>query len=83
MKLPTSGQTVERFMIKKALLDNEMDPFNRQPLKREQLIELPDLKKKLDEWKTQKKKELKEKGTIESNKHKMEIEQDTTTFKAG
>jgi len=39
-------------MIKKALLDNEMDPFNRQPLKRDQLIELPDLKKKLDEWKT-------------------------------
>lgn len=29
VKLPSSGQHVERHMIKKALLDNEMDPFNR------------------------------------------------------
>lgn len=61
-------------MIKKALLDNEIDPFNRQPLKRDQLIELPDLKKKLDDWKIQKKKELKEKGSISSKKNKMEVE---------
>lgn len=35
VRLPTSHQNVERSMIKKALLDNEIDPFNRQPLKRE------------------------------------------------
>lgn len=69
-------------MIKKALLDNEMDPFNRQPLKREQLVELPELKKKLDEWKTQKKKELKEKGTIGEKKNKPAFEPENT-FKGG
>ncbi|KAL4505185.1 hypothetical protein ABPG72_016252 [Tetrahymena utriculariae] len=81
VKLPTSHQNVERSMIKKALLDNEIDPFNRQPLKRDQLIELPELKKKLDEWKVQKKKELREKGSISSQKAKMDIEEEEGQYK--
>lgn len=68
-------------MIKKALLDNEIDPFNRQPLKREELIELTDLKKKLDEWKILKKKELKEKGTLQCKKGTMEIEDEEQFIK--
>ncbi|EGR28270.1 ubiquitin conjugation factor e4, putative, partial [Ichthyophthirius multifiliis] len=43
VQLPSSGQLVERSIIKKALLDNEIDPFNRQKLKRDQLVEVPEL----------------------------------------
>jgi len=49
--LPSSKCVVERSIIKKALLDNEIDPFNRSPLKVSQLIEQPELKKKIENWK--------------------------------
>ena len=32
------------------LLNDEHDPFNRAPLKLEQVIELPELKRKIENW---------------------------------
>lgn len=51
VQLPSSKCNVERAFIKKALLDNEMDPFNRSPLNVKQLIEMPELKAKIAAWK--------------------------------
>lgn len=44
VKLPLSGTVVDRLTIKKHLLSDKTDPFNRKPLKEEDLIEMPDLK---------------------------------------
>jgi len=37
--------------MKKALLDKEQDPFNRAPLKYTDLVEMPELKAKIEAWK--------------------------------
>uniref|UniRef100_A0A0N5B8X5 RING-type E3 ubiquitin transferase n=1 Tax=Strongyloides papillosus TaxID=174720 RepID=A0A0N5B8X5_STREA len=56
VKLPSSGQIMDRKNIIKHLLNIQIDPFNRQPLKQEDLIPLPDLQKKIAEWIQEKKK---------------------------
>jgi hypothetical protein len=38
-------------MIEKHLMNEPKDPFNRDPLTLEQLIPLPDLKKRIEEYK--------------------------------
>jgi hypothetical protein len=45
--LPTSKVIVDRITIKKHLLNDKSDPFNRHPLTYEMLIEMPDLKAKI------------------------------------
>ena len=47
VKLPTSGQIVDRTTIARQLLSAPMDPFNRQPLTLDQVIPLPDMKESL------------------------------------
>ena len=47
VKLPTSGQIVDRTTIARQLLSAPMDPFNRQPLTLDQVIPLPDMKEPL------------------------------------
>jgi len=44
VKLPTSDTVLDRLTIKKHLLSDKIDPFNRKPLKEEDLIEMPELK---------------------------------------
>lgn len=47
VKLPTSDTIIDRLTIKKHLLSDKIDPFNRQPLKEEDLIEMPELKEEI------------------------------------
>ena len=47
MILPTSHVNVDRKFIEEFLLINQIDPFNRNPLNKEELIPNVELKKKL------------------------------------
>lgn len=49
--LPTSNSVMDRATISQHLLNDDSDPFNRQPLKLEQLLPQPELKQKIQEWK--------------------------------
>lgn len=49
--LPRSQQVLDRSTIRSHLLSDPNDPFNRQPLKIEEVIELPDLKARITQWK--------------------------------
>ena len=57
--LPSSHINIDRRTIEDYLLTNPSDPFNRNPLKKEELIPNDDLKKKIDEYKANKLKEKK------------------------
>jgi len=48
--LPSSRQITDRAIITRHLLSDPIDPFNRQPLKAEDLIPATDLKEKIDAW---------------------------------
>ena len=48
--LPTSKQTVDRSTIRSHLLSDPQDPFNRAPLKIEDVIDDVEMKKKVDEF---------------------------------
>ena len=48
--LPDSKVVVDRMTIIKHLLSDSTDPFNRKPLKKENLVEMPELKKEIEEW---------------------------------
>ena len=52
--LPSSHINIDRRTIEDYLLTNPSDPFNRNPLKKEELIPNDDLKKKIDEYKANK-----------------------------
>lgn len=52
--LPTSKVVVDRSVVSAHLLSDPCDPFNRQPLKIEDCIELPELKAQIEEWKAAK-----------------------------
>ena len=55
--LPSSHINIDRRTIEDYLLTNPSDPFNRNPLTKEELILNDDLKKKIDEYKAKKLKE--------------------------
>ena len=55
--LPSSHINIDRRTIEDYLLTNPSDPFNRNPLTKEELIPNDDLKKKIDEYKANKLKE--------------------------
>lgn len=48
--LPTSNHVMDRAAIARHLLSDPRDPFNREPLSIEQLQPLPDLKRRIDEY---------------------------------
>ena len=48
--LPASGTIMDRGNIMRHLLNSQTDPFNRQPLTADQLIEETELKEKIDQW---------------------------------
>lgn len=62
-----------------ALLDKEEDPYTRQPLKLHQLIELPQLKKEIQEWLSEQMKKIKvqnfKENALKKKKIQMEMEQ--------
>jgi len=50
VKLPSSGAIVDLSTIKSHLLSDTKDPFNRQPLKLEDVIPQPELKERIAAW---------------------------------
>ena len=51
VKLPNSDTIVDRKSIKQhIMLNGNTDPFSRQALQLEDVIEMPELKKEIDEW---------------------------------
>lgn len=54
VRLPTSGNIVDRATIAQHLLNDEKDPFNRKPLTIEQVEPVPELKARINEWLEQK-----------------------------
>ena len=50
VRLPISGKIVNRITIIKHLLNDTTDPFNRQPLTKEEVIEMPELKQQVKEF---------------------------------
>ena len=53
--LPASGTIMDRGNIMRHLLNSQTDPFNRQPLTEDQLMDQSDLKRQIEEWVKQKK----------------------------
>ena len=49
--LPSSKTVVDRHTIKRHLLSNDTDPFNREPLKIGEVVPAEELRKKIKEWK--------------------------------
>lgn len=50
VKLPTSGNVCDLVTMKRILLNNEYDPFNRAPLKLSDLQEDRELKARIERW---------------------------------
>lgn len=50
VRLPTSGQIVDRAVIARHILSDQMDPFNRQPLTLDMVEPVSDLKEKIHAW---------------------------------
>ena len=73
--LPSSKINIDRRTIEDYLLTNPSDPFNRNPLTKEELIPNEELKKKNDEYKLQK---FKEKQKNKNNSNKNETDKDIT-----
>eukprot|EP00357_Protocruzia_adherens_P010700 CAMPEP_0114982974 /NCGR_PEP_ID=MMETSP0216-20121206/6433_1 /TAXON_ID=223996 /ORGANISM="Protocruzia adherens, Strain Boccale" /LENGTH=858 /DNA_ID=CAMNT_0002344887 /DNA_START=463 /DNA_END=3039 /DNA_ORIENTATION=- len=48
--LPTSGSIVDRFTIKRHLLNDATDPFNRMALTLEMLVPQPELKQRIEDY---------------------------------
>ena len=65
--LPSSHMNIDRKTIEDLLFSNPTDPFNREPLKKEELIPNDELKKKIEEYKQNK---LKNKKKISNNETK-------------
>ena len=50
VRLPTSGNILDRSTIEQCLLNDPIDPFNRQPLSADMLEPLLELKQEISEW---------------------------------
>lgn len=73
VKLPTSGQTVDRSTIKRILLDDGHDPFNRAPLTISQVEDDLEMRERIETWKRQK---LAGEVTDEEKREQAEQDQD-------
>jgi ubiquitin conjugation factor E4 B len=70
VRLPTSGNTVDRSTIKRILLNDEHDPFNRAPLKYSQVEDDIEMRERIQKWIQQKKNGV---VTDEDKKEQLEI----------
>ena len=66
--LPTSHINIDRRTIEDYLLTNHTDPFNRNPLTKEELIPNVELKNKIEEYKAKKLKDLQNKNKTKEEK---------------
>ena len=77
--LPSSHMNIDRRTIEDYLLSNPSDPFNRNPLTKDELIPNDELKKRIDEYKIKKIKEkqkLNNNDTTDKTKEEKEKEND-------
>lgn len=58
VRLPTSGNIMERSVIAQHLLNNETDPFNRQPLTLDMVVPEDELRTRIENWVDSKRREL-------------------------
>ena len=56
VKLPSSGQIVDRQTIARHLLSDQNDPFNREPLSLDKVIPQTELKIEIENWMAEKRK---------------------------
>jgi len=54
VKLPSSNMIVDRSTIETHLLSDPTDPFNRKPLKKEELLCCPELQEQIQQYKKSK-----------------------------
>lgn len=54
VELPSSKTVIDRITIKRHLMNDPHDPFNRAPLTFDQVIPRPDLKQKIEDYKDEK-----------------------------
>jgi len=80
--LPSSHMNIDRTNIDDYLLSNPTDPFNRNPLTKEELIHNVELKKKIDEYKNKKFKEKQKQNKIEKEKEEEKKEENKEENKA-
>ena len=80
--LPSSHMNIDRRNIEDYLLSNPTDPFNRNPLTKEELIPNVELKKKIDEYKNKKFKEKQKQNKIEKEKEEEKKEENKEENKA-
>ena len=59
VKLPHSGQIVDRSTIARHILSDQTDPFTRDPLTMDLVVPLDELKEEIRAWMDQKRKEAK------------------------
>ena len=64
VKLPKSNVILDRKTIETHLLSDQTDPFNREPLTKDMLIPCPELKKRIEEYIVNKKKEKNQKQDV-------------------
>ena len=64
VKLPKSNVILDRKTIETHLLSDQTDPFNREPLTKDMLIPCPKLKKRIEEYIVNKKKEKNQKQDV-------------------
>ena len=57
VRLPSSGQIVDRPTIARHILSDQNDPFNRSPLTLDMVIPETELKKRIDNWMAAKRQE--------------------------
>ena len=57
VKLPHSGQVVDRMTIARHVLSDQTDPFTRAPLTMDMVVPQEDLKSKIHEWMDQQRKQ--------------------------
>ncbi|CAF5068206.1 unnamed protein product, partial [Rotaria sp. Silwood1] len=50
--LPSSRQIIDRATIARHLLSDQTDPFNRNPLRMQDVIPQTELKQTIEQWKT-------------------------------
>jgi len=84
--LPGSKITIDRSVITRHLLNTSSDPFNRQPLKAEDLVPNEALKKEIDAWMEAKLKDVRAharmKAQAEAAKEAMSDEKDDDEMKS-
>ncbi len=53
MTVRPGGTTIDRVTIERSLLDNEINPFSRDPLTKDELVPNDELRGRIEAWKAE------------------------------